>query len=134
MRERSRWATGRRAYRVRVRDGRGVPAVELVGALDRVVLPVGPVDPVFEHADRERVAHVRLAREHDAPARAVVVAARDQVHLAVDPEQAPVDPVERDAVRPFDVRVDEHLAVRAVHAGALDARRGAPVRPVEPAL
>lgn len=42
--------------------------------------------------------------------------------------------VQRESVGPLDLVVDDHLAVRSVHSGALDARGRSPVGPVHPAV
>ena len=64
----------------------------------------------------------------------VEIRGSDEVELGVDPEDALHDEVEGDAVRPAHGVGDDHGAVRAVHAGALDPGHLAPVGPEEPSI
>lgn len=61
-----------------------------------------------------------------------IIATGDDVQLGVHPKEAPICTVQRDAVGPFDVRIDEDVPVGSIHAGTLDPRRSAPVGPVQP--
>lgn len=99
-----------------------------------MLIPVGPVNPVFENGDCKGVADSGAGCEHYSTIRSVIVATGDEIHFGVDPKKPPVGAVERDSIRPLDVRVDEYLPMRAVHSGALDSRRSAPVGPVQPAF
>ena len=47
-------------------DWRGVGPVELVCPEDGVLVPVGPVDPVLEDADAERVAKVLRGEQNNS--------------------------------------------------------------------
>ena len=120
--------------RVPIGDGRSVLAVEFIGSHDGLVIPVGPVDPVFEDADRERMSHRIAGRQHGPPTGSVHIAAGYRVEFGVDPKQSLVHIVERDAVGPFNVRIDQNLTLRTVHSGAFYLRRGSPIRPIHPAV
>lgn len=61
----------------------------------------------------------------------VQVCSLDDVVLGVHPVHASAGVVNGEAVGPEQVRVCDDAAVGAVHVGVLDARRVAPVRPVD---
>ena len=112
----------------------GVFAVKLIGAHNGVVIPVGPVHPIFENRHGKRMADGWAGSQDHSSVGSVIVAASDEIHFGVNPEQSPIRPIQRDAVGPLDVRIDKHLPVRSIHAGTLDPRRAAPIRPVKPAF
>lgn len=121
-------------YRMRLSDGGGVFAVKLVGSHDGSLIPVGPIDPVFENSDGEWMIVGRFGCEDYSSVRSVIVTTTDEMHFGVDPKESFVNVIERDTVRPLDVRIDQHLTVRSVHTRALDAWRSAPIGPVEPSF
>ena len=94
-------------------------------------VPVGPVEPVGEHRQRERVRQLQRPGQHLDARPAVHVAAVDVAVLAVGPVESTGDVVDRQTVRPEHARRhDDSPGGRvAVHAGSLDLRHLAPVRP-----
>lgn len=74
------------------------------------------------------------AEEHQAPLPAAVVAGRDRIQPGVHPVDALLDQIQSQPVGPLHLVRDDGLAVRTVHAGALDLRGGAPIGPEHPAV
>ena len=96
----------------RVREVASVAASELVRTLDALVLPVGPVDVVFKHRDREDVR--QLVADDVAHVRSVEVSDRDVV--------------DRQRVRPAEeIATNDARVQRAVHAEPADVRVVTPV-------
>lgn len=130
----SRKWNGRVMYRVSVSDRRSIFASQLVSAHNGMLIPIGPVDPVFENSDGKWMTDGRLGRQNHSSVGSIKVATAYEVHFGVDPKKTFVDAVECDAVWPFDVRIDQHLSMRAVHSRPLDSRQNTPIRPIEPTV
>lgn len=109
-----------------------VGPVEFVGLDYCFLVPVGPVQGVFERGYAERVWQPSGTEQHQAPLGAVEIARRDRVQLGVHPVQPFRHQVQGESVGPFHVERRDHLAARAVHAGPFDFRVAAPVAPVQP--
>ncbi len=109
-----------------------------VAPLDRLRLPVRPVEVVLEHAHREDVMEpgggIASARNHLAHPRAVQVAHGDVVFARVPKEKLVGVEGDGERVGPAQVFGDDERLGAAVERCAADVGPVAPVRPVEVAV
>lgn len=101
----------------RVPQHREIRAGELLGFVDRLEIPVGPVDVIVEDGEGEDVGH-RSAGEHDATVVTFEIGEGYVVEMGVGPEDLVRDVVDGEGVRPGDVVLPSQdlRQVAAVHS------------------
>jgi hypothetical protein len=94
---------------------------------NRLGVPVGPVDGVFEDGQGERVR--QPFADHFPPIAPIEERGFDHVVLGIRPVDPAGGVVQGETVGPEDRLVDDAPAVAPVHLGSLDLGVGAPVGP-----
>ena len=103
-----------------------VPAVERIGAEDRVVGAVCPVNESVEKGQAERVGG-RLGAEGHKPLRAIVAAELDPPEMCVAPEYATRDNIDRHRHRIANILGDQFFKVLTVQINASNESGKLPV-------
>ena len=95
-------------------DVGSLQSVELVSALDRLVLPIRPVDVLLEDTQREDVEEgVANDVAHVAT---VEVGEGNVIETCVSPDDALCDVIEREGVRPTEMLTYDRLHLTSVHS------------------
>lgn len=110
-------------------DGGLVGSCELVGPLDGLLGPVGPVEVVLEDGDAEGVLDAFCSAHDDPLVAAHKVHSADTALLGIDPVHQAQVVVDGESVGPGDTGISDGHSLLTVHAGALDLAVLSPVAP-----